>query len=137
MNPILKNILAVIAGLILGGFMNSFIVGISTSVIPPPEGIAYNPEDMESIKAAMPHFKPINFLMPFLAHALGTLLGAFIAARFSASRHLLLAMIIGGFFFIGGIMVNMMIPGPTWFTATDLILAYFPMAFLGVKLAGR
>ena len=137
MHPILRNILALIAGLILGGFLNSFLVGMSTDVIPPPDGVTYDPNDLESIKAAMPHFKPINFLMPFLAHALGTLLGAFIAAKFSANRHLLLAMIVGVFFLAGGIMVNRMIPGPMWFTVTDIVLAYIPMAFIGFKLAGR
>lgn len=66
--------------------------------------------------------------MPFLAHALGTLLAAFIAAKFSANRHLLFALIIGVFFQIGGIRVNMMIPRPMWFTVVDLALAYIPMA---------
>jgi uncharacterized membrane protein YoaK (UPF0700 family) len=137
MNPIVKNILAVIVGAIIGGYLNSYLIGISIDVIPPPEGVDYDPNDMESIIAAMPQFKPINFLMPFLAHALGTLLGAFIAAKFSASKKLAMAMLIGGLFLIGGIMVNVMIPGPTWFAAVDLIFAYIPMAWLGFKLAGE
>jgi len=39
-----------------------------------------------------------NFLFPFIAHAIGTLTGAFIAAKFSASYHMVLAVCIGIFF---------------------------------------
>jgi len=28
-----------------------------------------------------------------------------------------------------------MIPGPTWFAAVDIVIAYIPMAWLGGKLA--
>jgi len=38
------------------------------------------------------------FLFPFIAHAIGTLTGAFIAAKFSASYHMVLAVCIGIFF---------------------------------------
>ena len=73
----------------------------------------------------------MNFLFPFLAHALGTLSGAFIAAKIAASRPMILAMVIGVFFLIGGIMMVSMVGGPIWFNATDLLLAYIPMGYLG------
>ncbi|MBK9254252.1 MAG: hypothetical protein IPM42_02060 [Saprospiraceae bacterium] len=38
MNPIVRNIVAVIAGIIIGGIVNSGIIKISGSIIPPPEG---------------------------------------------------------------------------------------------------
>ncbi len=38
MNPIIRNILAVVGGLLLGGIVNMGIVLISGSLIPPPEG---------------------------------------------------------------------------------------------------
>ena len=139
MNPILKNILAVIAGIVVGSVVNMYLIGISISVIPLPEGVTYDPNDQtgESLKAALPFFEPKNFLMPFLAHALGTLIGAFAAVKIAATKKLVFAMVLGGWFLLGGIAVNFYVaPGPDWFTATDLILAYFPMAFIGYKLAG-
>jgi hypothetical protein len=30
-----------------------------------------------------------------------------------------------------------MIPAPTWFVALDLLVAYFPMAWLGIQVSTR
>jgi hypothetical protein len=135
MHPILKNILAVIAGLVIGGLVNQLIVTIGTKIIPLPNGAVV--ATLESLKAAMHLFTPINFLMPFSAHALGTLVGAFVTAKFAFSRNFKLAMLIGAFQFIGGWMMIMMLPSPTWFTVLDLGIAYLPMAYLGWKIVGN
>ena len=91
---------------------------------------------MESLKASMPLFKPANFLFPFLGHAVGTLAGAFLAAKLAASHGMKLALLVGVFFLAGGISAANMLGGPTWFIVTDLVLAYIPMGWLGGKLAG-
>lgn len=80
--------------------------------------------------------EPKHFIMPFLAHALGSLAGAFVAAYLAISQKLILGLLIGFVFMLGGIMMIMQLPSPLWFNATDLILAYFPMAYLGARLAG-
>lgn len=134
MNPRLKNVLAVIAGILIGGLVNSAIVGISGKVIPPPAGTDMTTP--EGIKAAIPLMQPVHFLMPFLAHALGTLVGALVATLLTASNKLRIALGIGVFFLIGGIAACFMIPAPAWFMAVDLLLAYIPMAYLGARLGG-
>lgn len=68
MNPILRNILAVIAGMIVGGMVNMGIVMISGSIIAPPDGV--DPENLGSLKANIHLFQPKHFMFPFLAHAL-------------------------------------------------------------------
>jgi hypothetical protein len=45
-----------------------------------------------------------------------------------------MVMLIASLFFAGGIYMVMLLPSPLWFNLTDLILAYFPMAFLGYYL---
>lgn len=135
MNPILRNILAVILGLVLGSLVNGALIAVSGHVIPAPAGVDLTTE--EGLKAGMHLFKPINFLFPFLAHALGTLVGSFITAKIAANRKLLFAMIIGLAFFIGGIMTIFMLPSPIWFSIVDATLAYFPMAYLGYLLAKK
>ena len=135
MNPILKNILAVIAGLLIGGTVNMGLIMISGTIIPPPEGADMTTP--EGLKAALPLLEPKHFIFPFLAHALGTLVGAFLAAKLAASKHLVMAMIIGVFTLAGGIAAVFMIPAPTWFIVLDLVMAYLPMAYLGWILAGR
>lgn len=135
MSPIVKNILAVVAGIIAGIIVNGGLIYISGSIIPPPSGV--DPNDMESIKANIHLYETKHFIMPFLAHALGTLVAAFVAVKIAANRHVTLAMVIGVFFLFGGIMAVRMVGGPMWFQALDLLVAYLPMAFLGAKLGGH
>lgn len=134
MNPILQNILAVVAGIVVGSGVNMGLLQVGMDIIPPPEGIDFM--DPESIKANMHLFETKHFITPFLAHALGTLLGAFIAARIAATQKMTFAMVIGGFFLLGGIANVMMLPAPLWFNVVDLGLAYFPMAWLGGRMGG-
>ncbi|TLF42215.1 hypothetical protein [Maribacter aurantiacus] len=135
MNPIIKNILAVITGVLVGSIVNMGIVMISGSIIPPPEGGDIT--TMEGLKATIHLFQPKHFIFPFLAHALGTLVGAFVAAKIAAARPLSIGLIIGVFFLIGGIINITMLNGPVWFTILDLVAAYLPMAYLGTRWATR
>lgn len=135
MNPILRNILAVIAGALVGSIVNGTLIAISGSVIPPPAGV--NPSDIESLKAGIHLFETKHFIFPFVAHALGTLVGALIASFIGASKRMVLALVVGVLFLIGGIMAAFMIPAPAWFIALDILAAYIPMAWLGWKLSGQ
>lgn len=135
MNAVLRNILAVLAGLVLGGALNMFIVSISGEIVPLPEGV--DPNDIESIKANMHRYETMHFIMPFLAHALGTFLGAFVTAKLAFNRKRNLALAIGVFFLIGGITMVLALPSPPWFNALDLVVAYLPMAWFGFILAKR
>ncbi|MFY0605847.1 MAG: hypothetical protein JXR10_03970 [Cyclobacteriaceae bacterium] len=131
MHPILKNIIAVILGWFGGSLVNMGLVQLGHILIP-MEGV--DPNNMESLAAAMSTAEPQYFLFPFLAHAFGTLVGAAIAALLAASHQMKFALGIGGLFLLGGIAVNVMIPGPIWFSIADLVIAYIPMAYLGGKL---
>ena len=135
MNAILRNILAVITGIIIGSMVNMGIINISGSIIPPPEGADIT--TMEGLKTTMHLFKPINFLFPFLAHALGTLAGAILAAMIAANHKMKFALVIGLFFLIGGITNILLLPSPTWFAMVDIGGAYIPMAWMGATLVNR
>jgi len=135
MNSILRNVLAVIAGIIVGSIVNMGFIMLSSSIIPPPTGV--NPADMESLKTSMHLFEPKHFLMPFLAHAIGTLVGAFVAGVIAVKHKLKISLAIGFFFLLGGITNIIMLPSPMWFTITDLVLAYLPMAWFGFNLQNR
>ena len=103
-------------------------------VIPFPEGADVS--TMEGLRESMKLFTPGNFLFPFLGHALGTLVGAFIAAKIAVSHRMKFAIAIGVCFLIGGFMMVYLCGGPVWFIASDLLLAYIPMGYLGGVLAG-
>jgi hypothetical protein len=133
MNPVIRNILAAIAGIITGSLVNGGLITISGAVIPPPPGVDVT--DMESLKASMHLFEPKHFIFPFLAHALGTLVGAFVASSLAASNRMKFAVGVGVLFLIGGITNSFLLPAPAWFIAVELIGAYIPMGWLGGKLA--
>lgn len=134
MKPALRNTLAVVAGIVIGSVVNMLLVNIGPSIVPLPEGTDVS--STEALARSMPLFTPANFLFPFLGHAVGTLVGAFVVAKFAATRQSQLALGIGGLFLLGGITAVVMFGGPLWFKATDLVLAYIPMAYLGARLAG-
>jgi hypothetical protein len=132
MNPVYKNILAVIVGIVFGSAVNMGLISISGSVITPPEGADVT--SMEGLKASLHLFEPKHFIFPFLAHALGTLAGAFLASYIAVSHKMKYALVIGLFFLLGGIANSFMLPAPIWFIILDLVVAYIPMAYLGGKI---
>lgn len=135
MPAIARNVIAVIAGIIAGGAVNGTLIALSPSLIPPPPGVDVS--NAESLAAAMHLFEPRHFVMPFLAHALGTLVGALAAYLIAATHRAPIAYGIGVLFLCGGIAASFMIPAPAWFVALDLLVAYIPMAWLAIQLGTR
>lgn len=133
MPPTFRNVVAVVVGLVAGGIVNMGLVTIGPMIVAPPPGADMS--TAEGIAAAMPLLRPAHFVFPFLAHALGTLVGAYVAVRLAVSHGQLLAGVVGGLGLAGGIAAASMIPAPTWFIALDLVVAYLPMAWLGARLA--
>ena len=132
MNPIIRNILALVAGWVVGSVINMGLIQTGHTLIP-IEGV--DPSDMEALAAVMPTLDFKYFIFPFLAHALGTLAGAIVAGLLAVSHKMKFSLGIGVLFLIGEIMVNYMLPGPTWFAVADIVLAYIPMAWIGGKIA--
>ena len=135
MNKIVRNVLAVITGIILGSAVNMGIIMLQGYFIALPEGVDVT--NTESLQSSMHLFGPKHFIFPFLAHAIGTLVGAYLSARIAASHKMNFALGIGIFFLIGGISMVFMIPAPVWFIVADLSLAYIPMGWFGWKLSGQ
>jgi hypothetical protein len=132
---VLRNLLAVVAGLVVGGAVNMALIIASPLVIPPPAGV--NESDPQSLSESMHLFEPKHFVFPFLAHALGTLVGALVAFLIAASHKPVFAFVIGACFLAGGIAAARMIPAPTGFVVLDHAAAYVPMAFLATLLGRR
>lgn len=133
MNPILRNFGSALAGLITGSLLNGMIIRYSHLLIPPPPGVDLTTE--AGLQNAMQVMEPKHFLMPFLAHALGTLAGAMLAARLSNALRPSIS--IGILFLLGGIYMVKVLPSPLWFNVLDLSLAYLPMAWLGYRLGRK
>ena len=135
MPNLLRNVLAIFAGIAIGGGVNMALITLSPSLIPPPAGVDVT--NAESLSKAMHLFEPRHFVMPFLAHAVGTLAGALAAYLIAATYRAQIAYVIGVVFLCGGLAASFMIPAPTWFIALDLLAAYVPMAWLSIQIGTR
>lgn len=131
MKPMVRNVLAVVAGFIACMILNGVLLGVLMKAIPPPEG--FDPNVVSTFELLQPR----HLISPFLAHALPSLIGGLIAALLAASRRMTCALVVGGLHLLGGIAAAFMIPAPAWFTALDLVVAYLPMAWLGGWAATR
>ena len=129
---LLRCVLAVVLGLVVGSVVNMALVMLGGHVVAPPPGADL--ATVEGLRAALPAMRPVHFLFPFLAHALGTLAGAYVATRVASCYKRGAALAVGALFFAGGIMAARMIPAPAWFVVAYLALAYFPFAWLGYVL---
>lgn len=132
---IVRNILAVILGFVLGGIANMAVLAAGHAIMPPPVG--FDQTSMDGVASTIHLLRPVDFIVPFLAHAVGPLVGVLAAMFIAASFRKVIAIILGCFFLAGGIAANIMIPAPVWYRAVDLLFAYVPMAFLGWKLSGK
>jgi hypothetical protein len=132
---LLRNVLAILAGVVIGSAVNMALITLGPSLIPPPAGVDVT--NAESLGKAMHLFEPRHFAMPFLAHALGTLAGALVAYLIAAKHRAAMAWVIGAVFLCGGVAASFMIPAPAWFIAVDLLAAYLPMAWLGIQIGSR
>ena len=125
-----RNILAVIAGLFVGMVVNMALVMLNAYVLfPMPPGMNMNdPEQLNAYIATLP---TLAFFPVLAAHLGQSFVGGWTAARIGSSRPMLLAMIVGVLSLIGGIMNWMTIDGPTW------MMIEMPLYLVVAWLAGR
>jgi hypothetical protein len=131
---IVRNILAVVVGLLIANVVNMALINLGHSVIALPPGADVS--SMENLKIAMQSFGPEQFIFPFLAHAVGTFLGALVAALIAASHKMVFAMVIGVVSLLGGVAAGIWLGAPLWYDAVDLTLANIPLGLIGSKFGG-
>lgn len=135
MKDIPRILAAVTLGLIVGAAVNMGLVVLGSSLVPPPAGVDVTSED--GLRRSMHLLSARHFVFPFVAHAAGSLVGALVAAKITPPKAKLWALLVGVFFFAGGLQMATSLPAPRWFVAMDLTLAYLPAAWLGTRLARR
>jgi len=105
-----KNILACVAGIVIGSLVNMALISVSGKIIPLPQGV--DNKTTEGLAAGIHLFEPQHFIFPFLAHALGTFAGAFAATKLSSPQNIYGPLIIGFLFLTGGITMVLQLPAP-------------------------
>ncbi len=127
-----KQILAVIVGVIVGGFTIYGIESINMVRFPWPEDLSM--EDKEAFAEYVSSLPVDAFITVIIAHLVGSFIAGFVCSKITPNKKLLLGTICGVLFLAGGIMNLVMIPHPLWFMVADL-LVFVPFAWLGAKLA--
>ena len=135
MKNLLLIFLSIFCGLLLGSIINMSIIEIGNSMITLPEGT--DNSSIEGIKKTIHLFQFKHFIIPLLAHSLGSLTGGFVSAWMAPINKLLIAIMIGMFFMIGGAVMVFELPSPIWFNVIDLTFAYLPMAWIGHRIYYR
>ncbi len=133
MHPILRSILAVIVGFVVGGIVNFAIISINSMLFPLPAGT--NTQDFAALREAWAAAPLAALLLTIIAHAGGALVGAWVAAKLAGRTPLIHGLIIGVLFLLGGISMVAMLSPTLWFTIADLSL-YLPAAWLGASMTG-
>ena len=126
----LRNVGAVVAGLIVGMIVNMAFVMLNGYVLfPMPEGMDMN--DSVAMNAYIATLPAHAFILVLVAHFGQAFVGGWVAARLAGSRPMVLALIVGGLSLLGGIMNAMQLDLPTW------MYVEFPLYLVCGWFAGR
>jgi hypothetical protein len=129
MNPTVRVVLAVLAGLAVGWVVITCIELLNAFVFfPLPPGTDFtNPE---ALKAAMKDMPAGAFAVVLVAWMLGTLVGVWVAAKIARSARP--AWVVGAIFLVLTVVNLMSIPHPIWMWVGALLLL-LPAAMLGAR----
>jgi hypothetical protein len=125
----LRNVGAVIAGLVVGMMFNMAIIQLNMTVLhPAPADL--DPNDTVQFQEYMDSLPIAAFLVVMIAHLGQAFFGGWVASKLSASHGVMLAMIIGALSLVGGLMM-MIVTGPTW------MYIELPLYLILAWIAGR
>jgi hypothetical protein len=127
-----KRVLSWISSILLGAFVNTGILQLGLTILPPPEGSDFTTP--AGLAKTMAILRPENFIAPFMAHFIGTFASAFLLTWLLKTVRQVPALITGIIFMSGGVYMVLLLPAPLWFEVTDLTVAYVPAAYLGYLL---
>ena len=108
----LRNMCAVLVGLLAGMAFNMVLVILNTLLYPIPEGVDFsNADAMAKYFSSLPL---VAFLIVMIAHIGQAFVGGYVAASISKSSPMLVAMIVGSISLLAGVYNMMSLPLPVW-----------------------
>lgn len=129
-----RSIGAVVAGVVVQGFLIWVIQSIGHSVFPPPADL--DPTDIEAIRAYMSELPAGAFAFVLVSYALGALAGGFTGGRIAGRAPQMHAAFVWGLGLVFSAINLAMLPHPVWFVLLNVI--FFPLfGSLGGRIAAR
>lgn len=120
MPPILRRILAVLAGMVTGFVLVALVESAGHTVYPPPKDIDFT--DPAALNAYVRSIPLGALLFVLLAWVVGTFGGAWVAARLAGRQPMLHAGIIGALLLAASVANLIAIPHPVWFSVSAVVL---------------
>ena len=119
---LIRNIVAVLGGMLLAAIVAYLVEGIGHSIWPPPElPDGTTPEQATAAAAAWMKIAPIGaMLMVALAHLVGVAVGVWFAFKMQKGFKLA-GMIVGVIFLLMALATWAMITHPFWFMVVDFV----------------
>lgn len=133
MPPVLKSVLAVLGGVVVGFIVIFVVQNISSAMYTLPEGVGM--DDREALARAMATLPIGAFLLVLLSYAMGSFIGGWMAARHAPSSSLAHAIAVGVVLTVAGLLNLMAFRHPMWFIVLN-VPEFVLFAWLG-GLAGR
>lgn len=127
----LKKILAVVAGVIVGSICIWAVEMLSHVLYPYPRGM--KPNDMESFKNYIENLPFFGKFMVIIGYALGAVVSGFVATKIAKDDKPFSALICGIIFLIFTIYNMSVLPTPIWFWILGILVWMLVLA--GYKLA--
>lgn len=127
----LKKIMAVIAGIIVGSICVWAVETVNHLIYPYPEGM--KPGDMEGFKNYIEALPFLGKFMVIIGYALGALVSGFIATKISKDGKPTAALICGIIFLVFTIYNMTVLPTPIWFWVLGILV--WTLVLAGYKLA--
>ena len=132
MSPLLRNVLAVVAGLAAAVAVVAVVEGLSARVFPLPEGLDYS--DRTAMAEAIGNLPAGAFVFVVAAWGLGALAGAAVAT--GISRRVGPGYLIGVLLLAAAVSNLLMIPHPGWMWAGGIVVILLG-TMVGSRLAAR
>lgn len=128
----LKSVLSIILGIVIGGVAIMAMEMLGHSLYPPPAGIDFN--DPAQVAEMVANAPVAALLMVILAYVVGGIVAGFICGLLKPKTQNYQPFVVGVILTFFGLMNLLMIPHPIWFWISTLI-AFVPTALLGNKLS--
>ncbi|MBL9216597.1 MAG: hypothetical protein JNG83_14055 [Opitutaceae bacterium] len=120
MKIILRNILAMLAGILAGVVLVSVVQQINNRLYPTPEG--FDPRNAEMMRQYIATLPPPAFLLVLLSYLVGFTVAVGLAARLSLTAHQRQGVLVAAFFGAVSFLNLRAFPHPVWFWIGNLVV---------------
>lgn len=127
----LRQFLAVIAGIIVGSLGIWLVERIGHSLYPFPADL--KPDDIEGFKAYIENLPFMGKFIVILGYALGALVSGFVATKVGNNNKPAAAIVCGGIFLFFTIYNMLVLPTPVWFWVLGILV--WSLVLVGYRLA--